>query len=76
MFRDCFNTANKVKSYFLGDCVFLEIRLINVNLLLLNMIRNKYGMEISNMKHLLYFVNIAFKIIMVTLLIVTGWPLK
>ena len=40
------------------------------------MIRNKYGMEISNMKQLLYFVNIAFKIIMVTLLIVTGWPLK
>ena len=36
-----FNPANKVKSYFLGDCYFLEIRLTNVNLLSLNIIKNK-----------------------------------
>ena len=38
-FRDCFKPANKVKSYFLGDCVFLKIKLTFVNQLLQNIIK-------------------------------------
>ena len=43
------SAANKVKRYFLGDCVFLEIRRTYVNQLLQNIMINKWVTAISNL---------------------------
>ena len=48
-FQSCFKPKNIVVIYFLGDCVFSEIRLTHVNKLLHNMIRNEYVMAYLNL---------------------------